>query len=224
MDRTHSLLVRARKPIRHFIKGTFGRLKAGANAGATYHDLLWTSVTALRTSSDAFPPLKGVVSAVVAILEISQRVAQSKKDAHQLAGRSVKLLEMLADVISDRGAIPPPMLASIERFESILEEIKIEMIQLTNRNRRWRLKYLNHNEGTLQKFNKRLDDTSREFEMGVAVRTEECVHRIHTQISNVSARSLTHRNTEMLLLRRIILMQAVVFLSIPRFGGVGGRS
>ncbi|KAJ7908695.1 hypothetical protein B0H13DRAFT_2661923 [Mycena leptocephala] len=158
MDRRLSLLVRPRKLVRNFVKGSFGRLKAGANAGATSQDLLWTSLTALRTSSDAFPPLKGVVGAVVAILETSQRVAHSKKEAFQLAKRSVELLEMLADVISDRGAIPEPMLASIVRLESILEEIKIEMIRLANRGRLWRLNHLNRNEGALWKFNRRLDD------------------------------------------------------------------
>lgn len=72
MDGRPPPLVRARKRVRNFVKGTFGRLKPGANEDATYQDLLWTSLTALKTSADAFPPLKGVVGAVISIMEISQ--------------------------------------------------------------------------------------------------------------------------------------------------------
>ncbi|KAJ6596070.1 hypothetical protein B0H10DRAFT_1960237 [Mycena sp. CBHHK59/15] len=55
-----------------FERGSFGRLKSSTNEGAKCQDVLRTSPTALRACSDAFPPLKGVVSTAVAMLEISQ--------------------------------------------------------------------------------------------------------------------------------------------------------
>ncbi|KAJ6529329.1 hypothetical protein B0H19DRAFT_1384989 [Mycena capillaripes] len=222
MERRPPLLIRARKRVRTFVKGTIGRLKPGANEDATYHDLLWTSLTALKTSSDAFPPLKGVVGAAFSILEISRRITHSKMDARELAGRTVEILKSLTKGICNRGGIPPPMLESIEHFESTLEEIQSEMNQLMNRGRMWRLKHLNRNEGTLRKFNTRLDDASREFMMGLAVRTELAVYQVHAQVVDASAGHLSLHNKEMLLLRGIILMNTVFFLSIPRFGGLGG--
>ncbi|KAJ7797904.1 hypothetical protein B0H14DRAFT_2909104 [Mycena olivaceomarginata] len=168
---------------------TFGRLKPGANEDATYQDLLWTSLTALKTSADAFPPLKGVVGAVISIMEISQRIAHSKKDARELSGQ-----------------------ASIERFETTLEEIQSEMNRLMNRSRMWRLKHLNRTEGTLRKFNKRLDDASREFTMGLAVRTEVAVGSTFY----LSAGALLHkRNNRCDLLRGILLLNAVFFWLSP---------
>lgn len=138
MHKISSVLVRSRKRIRSFVKGSYGRLKRGANAGANYQDLLWTSLTALRTCADAYPPLKGAVGALVAILEISevrnrkryrhyhgwdlnlvnQRIAHSKKDGCELGRHAVDVLKMLADVTSNRDAISGPMLASIVLFET----------------------------------------------------------------------------------------------------------
>ncbi|KAJ7811884.1 hypothetical protein B0H14DRAFT_3879885 [Mycena olivaceomarginata] len=222
MDGRPPPLVRARKRVRNFVKGTFGRLKPGANDDATYQDLLWTSLTALKTSADAFPPLKGVVGAVISIMEISQRIAHSKKDARELAGQAVGILILLSNEFSTRGTISPPMLGSIERFETTLEEIQSEMNRLMNRSRMWRLKHLNRTEETLRKFNKRLDDTSREFTMGLAVRTEVAVYRVHAEVLDTSAAHLNLHNKEMRLLRGILLLNAVFFLAIPRFGGLGG--
>lgn len=138
MHKISSVLVRSGKRIRSFVKGSYGRLKRGANAGANYQDLLWTSLTALRTCADAYPPLKGAVGALVAILEISevrnrkrywyyhgwdlnlvnQRIAHSKKDGCELGRHAVDVLKMLADVTSNRDAISEPMLASIVLFET----------------------------------------------------------------------------------------------------------
>ncbi|KAJ7155035.1 hypothetical protein C8R46DRAFT_1116870 [Mycena filopes] len=211
MENTHPLRLRLRKRIRSFIKGTFGRLKSGAKRSANYQDLLWTSLTALKTSADAFPPLKGVVGAVVAVLEISQRVTHSKQEAHQLARRAVKLLETLADAIPDPNAIPDPMLASIARFESVLKEIEMEMLQLVNRGPWGRLKHLNRNEGSLRKFHTRLDEAYHEFLISAVVRVEASTNQVQLHIGHASAVFTTMHNTEILLLRRIILVQAALF-------------
>ncbi|KAJ7106226.1 hypothetical protein C8R44DRAFT_858312 [Mycena epipterygia] len=198
-------LVRARNRFRN----------STATEGAKCHDLLYTSLTALRASSDAFPPLKSVVGAVTSVLEISQRVTHSKKDARQLARRTVEILEALADAIPDPAAIPDPMLASIKRFERTLEDIKTEMCLLMKRGRMWRLRHLNRSEGALLNFNRRLDDASREFTIGAAVRGEALTHQVHTQLLNVSAASHIVHNKEMLLLRGILILQVAFFCPSP---------
>ncbi|KAJ6481331.1 hypothetical protein C8R47DRAFT_595680 [Mycena vitilis] len=206
-------ILRAQIRIPAFVKGTFGRLKPrGANISAEYLDLMWTSLIALKTSSDAFPPLKGVVGATVSILEISQRITHSRKDAHELAKRAVELLELLADIISDRGSIPDQMLTSIVRFECILEEIQTEMTQLMNRGRMWRLGHLNRSESTLRKFNRRLDIASHDFVMASVVRTEMRVHQVQAQVVAGS----NNRDEEISILRHLVLIQTAVFLYIPR--------
>ncbi|KAJ7760851.1 hypothetical protein DFH07DRAFT_426002 [Mycena maculata] len=205
------LLVRARARL----KGCLRQLRKTGREGAKYHDLLYTSLSALRTSSDAFPPLQGVVGAVTSILEISQRVSHSKKQARELARRSVEVLELLADLIPDATAIPEPMLAGITRFQGTLEEIKTEMSRLATRGRLWRLKHLNRSEGALIRFNGRLDDASREFAIGAAVRVEACVHTVRAQISDQSGIALVHHDKQMLFLQGIIVLQTVFFYPPP---------
>ncbi|KAJ7683470.1 hypothetical protein B0H17DRAFT_1333306 [Mycena rosella] len=220
MERRVPVLLRGRSRIRHFAKKCFHRLKAGATTsdGANCHDLLCTSLTALRTSADAFPPLKGVVGAVTSVLEISQRVTHSKKDAEELARHAVTILEMLADVIgeSHSTSIPGPMLASIRRFQGTLEEIQETMNRLGNHSRIWRLTHLNRNEGALRKFHKRLDDAFQEFTIGSAIRSEACTYAVQTQLTTASAISITFHKEQVTLLRGGILLHALFFLAIPR--------
>ncbi|KAJ7306218.1 hypothetical protein DFH08DRAFT_902401 [Mycena albidolilacea] len=221
MHKISSVLVRSRKRIRSFVKGSYGRLKRGANAGANCQDLLWTSLTALRTCADACLPLKGAVGALVAIFEISERIAHSKKDARELGRHAVDVLKMLADATSNRDASSERMLASIVQFEKTLMEIQTEMDSLKARSTFWRLKHLNRNEGKFRSFNRRLDDASRAFMIGATARAEAGIYQVHTQILQTSAGFLAVRNKVMLLLRGIILMQTVFFCPSPvwRFRG-----
>ncbi|KAJ6469252.1 hypothetical protein C8R45DRAFT_1166652 [Mycena sanguinolenta] len=191
MNRIPALLVRGRKSIRNFVKGSFGRLKLGANTGANTQDLLWTSLTALRTCSGAYPPLNGVVSALVAIFEISEAITHSKKEARELARHSVDLLKILAQAISDPAIISQPMLDSIASFEGTLTEIQSDMAQLVNRSIFWRLKHFNRTERKLRDIARRLDAASRVFAVGTAARTEASLHHVHVQLINPSAGPLT---------------------------------
>ncbi|KAJ7055323.1 hypothetical protein C8F01DRAFT_1160178, partial [Mycena amicta] len=79
-------------------------------------DILWTSLTALRESSDAFPPLKSAVGGVVVLCNIAERAKHSKSDARDIALRTKKILDVVAEAVPDPTAISPAMLKSIERF------------------------------------------------------------------------------------------------------------
>ncbi|KAJ7484161.1 hypothetical protein FB451DRAFT_1363747 [Mycena latifolia] len=214
MDRRFPVLLRGRDRVRHFVKKNL-RLTATSSKGANCHDLLWTALTALRTSSDAFPPLKGVVGAVTSVMEVSQRVCHSKKDARELSQRAVRVLELLADALPDPTTIPEPMLASIGRFEMSLKEIREEMSRLANHGRIWRLLHLNRSEGALRKFDRRLDEASREFAIGSAVRGEASTYAIQAQVSDVAAVALVLHEKQTLLLRGVMLLQMVFFWPSP---------
>ncbi|KAJ7258387.1 hypothetical protein B0H12DRAFT_1109790 [Mycena haematopus] len=218
MNRISALLVRSRKRIRNFVKGSFGRLKPGGNTGANGQDILRTSLTALSTCSAAYPPLNGVVSALVAICEISERMALSKKDAHELARHSVDLLRILAQATEEPGGISESTLASIACFESTLTEIQSEMAQLVDRTLLWRLTHLNRTERALRNINRRIDEASRAFAIGSAARTEASLYQI-TQILHSSTGPPTLRN-KIFIHRAIIVMQC--FFVYPPFGSLGG--
>ncbi|KAF7338866.1 hypothetical protein MSAN_02209700 [Mycena sanguinolenta] len=182
MNRISALFVRGRKAIRNFVKGSFGRLKLGANTGANTQDLLRTALTALHACSGAYPPLDGAVSALVAILEMSERITHSKKEARELARHSADLLKILAQAISGPGVVSEPMLASITSFESTLTEIQSELAKarLEDRSLFWRFAHLNRTQRTLRNINRRLDDASRKFTIGSAARSEAYVRQVLT--------------------------------------------
>ncbi|KAJ7831284.1 hypothetical protein B0H13DRAFT_1915505 [Mycena leptocephala] len=94
------------------------RIKRGS---AACKDIALTSQSALRDSADAFPPLKSVASGVLALWDTAevlpiQRVKTSKEKAQMLSRRALEILEGLADAVPDPSNIPPPVLASIQRF------------------------------------------------------------------------------------------------------------
>jgi len=143
-----------------------------ARGSATCNDIALTSLLALKESADAFPPLKSVVGGVLALWNTAERVKTSKKRAQALSRRALDVLEALTDAVPDPSNIPPPMLASIQRFEDLLDEIRRAMDPLTKR--RWisSMSSLNRDKGVLDLFNQRLDETFQSFVIGGLTRVE----------------------------------------------------
>ncbi|KAJ7234020.1 hypothetical protein B0H12DRAFT_1239169 [Mycena haematopus] len=81
-----------------------------------HSDVIWTSFIALKESADAFPPLKGAVSAVIALRDVAERSKHARADARDIADRTQVILDVVAEAIPDPTAVPTPMLESIERF------------------------------------------------------------------------------------------------------------
>ncbi|KAJ7087448.1 hypothetical protein C8R44DRAFT_893158 [Mycena epipterygia] len=94
-------------------------------------DVLWTSILALKESSDAFAPLKSVVEDMSAIWDIAERAKHSKAAAEDIARRTKDIIDVIADAISDPALIPPVILRRIERFEVLLDEIKCSMERIS---------------------------------------------------------------------------------------------
>ncbi|KAJ7282495.1 hypothetical protein C8J57DRAFT_1295520 [Mycena rebaudengoi] len=190
--------------------------RRGVMRGAKCQDAIWTSLTALKASSDAFPPLKSVVGAVIAIWEISQRIQYIKSEAFQLALRSVEILEILADAIPDPTIIPAPMLASIARFEEVLKDIIAVMSHFMHRSRIWRFIHLNRTEVTLSQFHWHLDNACRDFTLSSAVRVEANVYNLQSQIAKGDAQSSEQQNKQFIFFRGVFLIQTAIFLIFPR--------
>ncbi|KAJ6550991.1 hypothetical protein DFH09DRAFT_1086298 [Mycena vulgaris] len=157
-------------------------------------DVVWTFLLVLKESADAFPPLKSAVAGVVAVCDIAERAKHSKADARDMALRTKVILDVIAEAVPDGSAIPPPMLASIERFTTLLDEIQ-------------------------QGIRAQLDDVYRDFVTASALRLEIqharlTVEQKHTQlrIGKVAA------TTDVLVLevsRVLFYSRLIVFLAVP---------
>jgi hypothetical protein len=150
---------------------------------------MWTSLWALKESSDAFPPLKSATGGVVALWEITERVKYSRTDALDIALRTKEILDVIADSVPDGAAIPPPMLKSIKAFTVILGEIRcnLEDIALTA----WisRVVHLRRNERTVQGMKAQLDDVYRDFVVSSALRVEAQQTKIAVQQAKQQTRT-----------------------------------
>ncbi|KAJ7705070.1 hypothetical protein B0H16DRAFT_1901943 [Mycena metata] len=155
----------------------------------TFSDAMWTSLWALKESSDAFPPLKSATGGVVALWEITERAKYSRTDALDIALRTKEILDVIADSVPDGATIPPPMLKSIKAFTVILGEVRcnLEDIALTA----WhsRVVHLRRNERTVQEMKAQLDDVYRDFLMSSALRVEAQQAKIAVQQAKQQTRT-----------------------------------
>ncbi|KAJ7198304.1 hypothetical protein GGX14DRAFT_470137, partial [Mycena pura] len=135
-------------------------------------DLLSTSFVALKESADAFPPLKGAVGGVLALWDIAQRAESNKSEACNIAIRAEEILDIIAQAVPDASAIPAPMLQSIERFTALLHDIRPSMEKIAGARGFSRIRHLNRNERTLQRFKSQLDYAYRDLLAASALRVE----------------------------------------------------
>ncbi|KAJ7840270.1 hypothetical protein B0H14DRAFT_2785341, partial [Mycena olivaceomarginata] len=123
-------------------------------------DIDFMSLTALLELADGFPPLKSAVGGVLVLWNTVECVKTSKEKAKALSWHAYKVLKALTDTVPDLSNISPSMLMSIQHFDSVLIEACNVMAPLTKRRR---LLSLNHDEATLELFNRHLDESFQTF-------------------------------------------------------------
>ncbi|KAJ6577715.1 hypothetical protein B0H19DRAFT_1121163 [Mycena capillaripes] len=145
------------------------RIKRGS---AVCSDIALTSLTALRESADAFPPLKSAVGGVLVLWNTAERVKTSKERAQALSRRAYEVLEALTDAVPDPSNIHPFTLVSIQRFDDVLREAHDAMTPLTKRRFMSSFSSLNRDEVTLEVFNRRLDESFQTFTIAGLTRVD----------------------------------------------------
>jgi len=74
------------------------------------------TLTALKESADAFPPLKGAVAGVLHVVDLSQKVKSNKDECQKLASRVQEILDRIALAVPDATRISPDLLTRIDEF------------------------------------------------------------------------------------------------------------
>jgi len=111
------------------------------------------ALTALKESSDTFPPLKSAVAGVIHIWELYRKVKSNRKECLKLAFRLQEILDKIADATPDASQIPPDLLDRIERFTRTLDDIGVFMETLCHRHALTRLVRHKEDEAMLCDFN-----------------------------------------------------------------------
>jgi len=136
---------------------------------ATSADVTKTFLIALRDSADAFPPLKSSASAVLAVWNTAERAESSKSRAKAMADRCCNILKILADIVKDPNDVPPEMVASLDNFEILLQDIQQAIKPLQKRTLLNLLSHLNRDQDELDELNRRLDEAYHSLMISTAV-------------------------------------------------------
>ncbi|KAH8797131.1 hypothetical protein DL96DRAFT_1642738 [Flagelloscypha sp. PMI_526] len=131
-------------------------------------DLALTGLRQLKESSDAFPPLKSAVGAVLQIFVLSDDLKYQREAAEELCLRCHRIIGILEAFVislpsSDPKLLSPPFLSDLERFDRVLHNILSEMqsLQKKQTSLRWRISHLNRTRDTLSRFQSELDESER---------------------------------------------------------------
>jgi hypothetical protein len=165
------------------------------------------TLTALKESADAFPPLKGAVAGVLHIVDLSQKVKSNKDDCQKLASRVQEILDKIALAVPDATYISPDLLARIDEFTKTLADIECFMERLCRVKVILRLLRHKEHEGSIISFNRRLDGALKSFMLISTLKIEMSVSQQGKRLSE------EHKDLA-ILIHQNQLMQMLVFLSL----------
>ncbi|KAJ7469828.1 hypothetical protein B0H11DRAFT_2043569 [Mycena galericulata] len=139
-----------------------------------------TKVTlkAVQVSTDAFPPLKSAVSAVLVVLEMSEKVKSNKKECKRIAERSEQLVRDILRQTKDFDvALPPEVEESVDQIEKLFEEIKEFFKGLKEENFLQRLARQDRNKSQVEEYRRLLDEAMWYFDHNLDL----SIHRLHLE-------------------------------------------
>ncbi|KAF7347328.1 hypothetical protein MVEN_01488300 [Mycena venus] len=139
-----------------------------------------TKVTlkAIQASTDAFPPLKSVVSAVIVVLELSQQVKSNKKECEHIAKRSTQLVQNILRQTKDFDvALPAEVEESVVQIEKLFDEIEKFFEELKKENVWERFAHQDRNKSQVDEYGRLLDEAMLHF----SINLELSMHRLHVE-------------------------------------------
>ncbi|KAJ7433600.1 hypothetical protein B0H11DRAFT_2259292 [Mycena galericulata] len=150
-------------------------------------DVLWNSLYALRESADAFPPLKSAVGGVLAVWDIAERAQHAKAETRDIALRTKAILDLIADAVPNGSDIPSPLLRSIERFTTKVEEIRRDISPIALSGTFSRFVHLKRNEDMVRNIKAQLDEAYRDLLTASTLRSEVQQARTQSDVRHLYA-------------------------------------
>ncbi|KAJ7360873.1 hypothetical protein DFH08DRAFT_842445 [Mycena albidolilacea] len=136
------------------------------------------TLNAIRVSTDAFPPLKSVVSAVIVLLEMSEKIKSNREGCARIAQRSAQLVQDIWQQIKDFDIVlPAEVKRSVVEIEELLQRIKIFFDGLQEENVWQRLARQDRNKSQIDEYGKSLDEAISDF----SVNLQLSIHRLHVE-------------------------------------------
>ncbi|KAJ7025750.1 hypothetical protein C8F04DRAFT_1238977 [Mycena alexandri] len=141
-----------------------------------------TTVTlkAIQASTDAFPPLKSAVSAVLVVLELSEKAKSNRKGCEHIAKRSAQLVQDIWGQTKDFNvALPAEVKESIVQIKKLVKEIKKFFKELKKEKVWKRLARQDRNKSQIEEYGRLLDEAMLHF----SINLELSLHRLHLEFA-----------------------------------------
>ncbi|KAJ7127073.1 hypothetical protein C8R44DRAFT_979770 [Mycena epipterygia] len=136
------------------------------------------TLKAIQESTDAFPPLKSVVSAVIVVLELSEKVKSNKKGCEHIAKRSAQLVQDILRQTKDFDvALPVEVEKSVVQIEKLFKEIKKFFKGLKKENLWERFARQDENKSKVEEYGRLLDEAILLFSFNLDLG----IHRLHLE-------------------------------------------
>ncbi|KAJ6556791.1 hypothetical protein DFH09DRAFT_1365496 [Mycena vulgaris] len=136
------------------------------------------TLNAIQASTDAFPPLKSVVSAVIVVLELSEKAKSNKKGCAHIAERSAQLVQDIWRQTKDFNvALPAEVEKSVIQIEKLFKEIQEFFEGLKKENFLERFARQDRNKCQVEEYGRLLDEAMLHFSMNL----ELGMHRLHME-------------------------------------------
>ncbi|KAF8178308.1 hypothetical protein K438DRAFT_1844312 [Mycena galopus ATCC 62051] len=153
------------------------------------------ALNAIQTSTDAFPPLKSCVSAVIVLWEMSEKIKSNKKGCEHIVGRSAQIVQDIwRQTESFNVALPAEVMESVVQIEKLFEEIQ-KFFRGLKENVLERLPRQDCNKCQIEEYGRLLDKAMLHFSFNL----ELSLHRLHVQ----SAATDRERHTAVLAVSRM---------------------
>ncbi|KAJ6556753.1 hypothetical protein DFH09DRAFT_1365481 [Mycena vulgaris] len=139
-----------------------------------------TKVTliAIQASTDAFPPLKSAVSAVIVVLELSEKAKSNKKGCAHIAERSAQLVQDIWRQTKDFNVtLPAEVEKSVVQIEKLFKEIQEFFEGLKKENFLERFARQDRNKSQVEEYGRLLDEAMSHF----SINLELGMHRLHME-------------------------------------------
>ncbi|KAJ7193941.1 hypothetical protein GGX14DRAFT_587398 [Mycena pura] len=157
-------------------------------------------------STDACTPLKSVVSAVIVLLELSEKIKSNKKGCEHIAKRSARLVQDIWAQTKDFDvALPAEVEQSIVEIKKLCKEIKTFFTELKKENIWERYARQDHNKNQVEEYGRLLDEAMLHF----SVNLELSIRRLYLESAAVDR----ERHTAVLAVSRMSESERVQFLT-----------
>ncbi|KAJ7919875.1 hypothetical protein B0H13DRAFT_1987729 [Mycena leptocephala] len=175
-------------------------------------DATKVTLKAIQASTDAFAPLKSVVSAVLVILEGIEKVRSNKKGCEHIAERSAQLVQDIWRQTKDFDvALPAEVEKSVVQIEKLFKQIKKFFEGLKKEKLLERIARQDRNKSQVEEYGRLLDEAMSHF----SVRVSHNVTKYqHTSFTSGSAAADQKRHAAVLAVSRMSESERVLLTQI----------